>query len=396
MWGDATGRENGRPRTALYSERLNPTSVLLMVRSLEHGGCERDATKLAVGLDRSRFLPHVGVFRPGGIREAELRAAGVPIVHFPVESFISSSAFRAARQLGHYVRQNNIQIVHAFDVPTDLFAAPAARWQRVPVVITAQLSYRIMYDRFGRIMLPLMDWLSDAIVVNSRAVADSLRRAVGFPKKKIYVCHNGVDTAQFYPARQRPPALKDASVVVGSVCVMRAEKRMDWVVRAFANVRQVDPYMRLLLVGSGPEVPRLEKLARDLAVRDICHFVPAQDNVVPWLQALDVYINSSSTESFPNGLLEAMACGCFPIGSRVGGIPELIVPGENGLLFDASDEDQLVTMLKRAVTDESFRSTTREKAALTARQEFSMEKNVSRMESLYERLLNQHVSGSRK
>lgn len=360
-----------------------------MVRSLGQGGCERDATKLAVGLDRSRFVPHVGVFQLGGVRTAEVESAGVPIAHFPVKSLLNSSVLRVARELGRYVRENGIKIVHAFDVPTDLFAAPAARWQGVPVVVTAQLSHRSMYDRFGRLTLPLTDWLSDAIVVNSNAVADSLRRSIGFPKRRIYVCYNGVDTQQFYPAPgQRPLELAHASIVVGSVCVMRSEKRMDWVIRAFARVREFDPQMRLLLVGSGPEIPGLERLINELGIQDVSYFVPTQDNVVPWLQAIDIYINSSSTESFPNGLLEAMACGCFPIGSRVGGIPELITDGENGLLFNASDQDELAAMLKLAITNESFRQQAREKAARRARQEFSMQKNVSRMESLYERLLN--------
>ncbi len=359
-----------------------------MVRSLGHGGCERDAAKLAIGLDRSRFFPHVGVFEPGGPRAPDVETAGIPIIQFPVNSFVSLSAFRAARLLGKYVRENGIKIVHAFDVPTDLFAAPAARFERAPVVVTAQLSYRSMYDRFGRITLPFTDWLADAVVVNSHAVAESLKRSFVFPKRKIYVCHNGVDVRQFYPAaHDRPSELTNASIVVGSVCVMRSEKRMDWVVRAFAKVRRFDPRIHLLLVGSGPEVPRLQKLVGELGIGDVSHFVPAQDDVVPWLRTIDIYINSSWTESFPNGLLEAMACGCFPIGSRVGGIPELISHGENGLVFDPSDEDDLARMLRRAVADAAFREQAREKAAAAAREQFSMTKNIEAMQSLYERLL---------
>src|SRR5215471_11332364 len=97
--------------------------VLLMVRSLEHGGCERDLTKIALHLDRSRFEPHVGIFRDG-FRRQELEAAGVPILNLPVRSFANSTAWKGFRQMGTYVRKHGIQLVHAFDVPLDIFAAP--------------------------------------------------------------------------------------------------------------------------------------------------------------------------------------------------------------------------------------------------------------------------------
>ena len=173
-----------------------------------------------------------------------------------------------------------------------------------------------------RALLRISDRLSDLVIVNSRAVGDSLVAESKLSADKVFLCYNGVDTSKFFPASvPRAAALQDASVVVGSVCVMRPEKRVDWVVRAFADVFKWHPQARLLLVGSGTEVPRLQSLAQELGVFQACMFVPGQAEVADWLRTLDVYINSSHSESFPNALLEAMACGCCVIGSRVGGIP---------------------------------------------------------------------------
>ena len=83
--------------------------VLLLVESLAHGGCERDATKIAVGLDRSRFEPHVAVFHSGGPRTAQLEAAGVPILSLPLRSFVNSSVMVAGRMMGAYIRQHGIK-----------------------------------------------------------------------------------------------------------------------------------------------------------------------------------------------------------------------------------------------------------------------------------------------
>lgn len=360
-----------------------------MVRSLDHGGCERDAAKIAVGLDRTRFEPHVAVFHEGGFRTPEVLAAGVSVVHVPVTSFGNSSTIRGARTLGKYIRKHGIQLIHAFDVPTDLFAAPVARWYRVPRVVTSQLSFRDMYPQRERVALRFTDRLSDTVVVNSLAVGESLQKEAGLSSEKIYLCYNGVNTAEFYPGpAKRPDAFQNASVVIGSVCVMRSEKRMDWVLRSFAEIIKIDPQARLLLVGSGPEVFPLTSLRDNLGLTDACMFIPGQPDVAQWMRTLDIYINSSSSESFPNGLLEAMACGCCVIGSSVGGIPELVTHGCDGLVFNSKDPEDLTQKLRLAVTDASLRAELRRQAVITAHQKFSMKVTLERTESLYTKLLS--------
>lgn len=359
-----------------------------MVRSLDHGGCERDAAKIAIGLDRTRFEPHVAVFHQGGFRTPEVLAAGVNVVHVPVTSFGNLSTVRGARILGDYVRKHGIRLIHAFDVPTDLFGAPVARWYRVPRVITSQLSFRDMYPPRERAALRVTDWLSDLVVVNSAAVAKSLEQEAKLSPQKIYLSYNGVDTDQFHPGpADRPGAFRDASVIVGSVCVMRSEKRMDWVLRSFGEVFKADPKARLLFVGSGPQVEPLKQLRDSLGLTDMCMFVPGQAEVADWMRALDIYVNSSYSESFPNGLLEAMACGCCPIGSNVGGIPELITHMEDGLIFDSKKPEELTAMMRMAVLDSGLRTRLREQAARTAHERFSMKIALTRTESLYLRVL---------
>ena len=341
-----------------------------------------------MGLDRDRFQVHVGVLREGSFRVPEVIAAGIPVVHFPLTSFMNASVFRASRVFGAYVREHGIQLIQCFDVPTDIFGAPAARWYRVPYVLTSQLSYRELALPRERALLRVSDRLSNLVVVNSQAVGDLLVAESGLPSRKVYLCYNGVDTSTFFPAPVvRSEALKDASVVVGSICVMRPEKRVDWVVRAFAEVRKRHERARLLLVGSGPEVPNLQSLTRELGIEEACVFIPGQAAIADWLRNIDIYINSSRSESFPNALLEAMACGCCVIGSRVGGIPELITHEESGLTFDKDDPRELTSALERVVANEDLRTSYREQAAATAREKFSMRQNLHRMDSLYSKLL---------
>ena len=361
--------------------------VLLMVRELNIGGCERDLTKIALHLGRDRFEPHVACFIDEGFRASELRAAGVPVLRLPVRSLMSRSAVEGALCMRRYIREHGIRLVQAFDIPTDLFGIPAARFAGVPA-IASQLSYRSMYSRLGRVCMAGIDRLADRMVVNSHAVAKELVEERGVAAAKIYVSHNGVDTTEFYPAAApRPPALEGASLVIGSVCALRAEKRLDLVVRAFARVRPLDPGIRLLFVGSGVELAALEKLAGELNVRDACVFVPSTADVVTWMRAIDIFVLSSSIESFPNALLEAMACGCAPVASIVGGVPELVTDGHSGLLFPSGDVDGLTRALERLIRDPALRASIARNAATVARENFSIQRAVQRMEALYESLI---------
>src|SRR5947209_6172578 len=119
-----------------------PIPVLLLVRKLDHGGCERDLSKIATGLDRSLFEPHVGCFRPEGLRVQELVDAQVPILHVPVTSFRSPGAIRGALLLKRYIQQHQIQVVHSFDVQMAMFSTPFARLSSARTVLTSQVSYR--------------------------------------------------------------------------------------------------------------------------------------------------------------------------------------------------------------------------------------------------------------
>jgi glycosyltransferase involved in cell wall biosynthesis len=357
--------------------------VLLLVESLSHGGCERDAAKIAVGLDRSRFEPHVAVFHTGGFRSKEVEGAGVPILALPVRSFLNSSMLQGARLLREYIRSHHIQLVHSFDVPTSIFVAPVARWYKVPVVITSQLSYRNMYSHMRQIALRLTDALSDRVVVNSRAVGESLQH---LSPKRLHLCYNGVNPDEFSPGPGIRP-FGEGSLVVGTVCVMREEKRVDWVIRSFAEVYRSHPDLRLLLVGSGAEIKGLKTLCETLGLANACRFEPAQANIADWMRGIDLYINSSRSESFPNALLEAMACGCCVLGSSVGGIPELITHGEDGLVFDAANRADLTQMMALAVTDRALREKMRQRAAVTAHCRFSMSITLQSTEMLYQTLL---------
>ena len=360
-----------------------PWPVLLMSQDLDIGGCQRDLTKLALGIDRSRFEPHVGCFRFTGVRIDELRQNGIPIVHFPVYSFRSPQALNGARLMGRYIHEHGIELVHTFDVPTTVFGAPVARWYRTPAFISSQLSFRDLYSTFFQRVLRMSDRLSDRIVINCQAVGRDLERR-GIPPDRLYLCYNGVDTSIFHPgAAARPKPLADADLVIGVAAGLRPEKGLDVLIRAFAAVERSGRNSKLLVLGDGPLRDDLDRLSSELGVRSHVVFQPGSSNVERWLRATDIFVLPSYSESFSNALLEAMACGCCVIGSRVGGTPELIHEGETGLLFEPGDPDELARKLQLALDDASLRTRVAAAAVCYTHDTLSLERFVRRLEALY-------------
>ena len=368
----------------IETKTAGPSPVLLVARELGVGGSERQLAETALALDRDRFQPHVACFTAGGFRAHELADAGVPVLELGVQSLVTPSAFAAARRLGQYVARHGIQLVHSFDVPSVLFAVPAARFFRVPAVLASQRADRDLAPRFQRHLLRLTDRIADAIVVNSQSVARQLAAEDGVPPFMIRLAYNGLDTEVFRRegARVEIPS-GGAAVTIGVICALRPEKGLHVLLDAFAKVRGAN----LLIVGSGPALGELEARARVLGLGGECRFQPEVPNVEEWLRAIDVFVLPSLSEALSNSLLEAMGCGCCPIASDVGGNPELITDGETGLLFPAGDVDALAGRLRLVLNDPALRMRLGAAAEQRAHRDFAREAAARRMGEIYREFL---------
>ena len=363
---------------------MAPVPILLTVRELGQGGCERDLTKLALHIDRSRFEPHVGCFQPEGVRRHELERAGIPVAAFPVRSFRSYSALAGAAAMRRYLRDHRIRLIQAFDVPMSVFSAPVGRWAGTQVVLTSQLSFRGLAGPLLHRLSRLSDRMADGIVVNCRAMEQHITGDEGVAAERVSLCYNGIDTEVFRPAARRTlPFFPEGSLVAGEVCALRPEKGLVTLLEAFALTVRSVPKMRLLLVGSGPMRERLEAEAQRLEIRELCHFEAASADVAPWLHAIDIFVLPSLSEALSNALMEAMACGCACIASDVGGNPELIRHGETGLLCPAADAKALASRLAGLAEQPALRQRLGEAASVLIRRDFSLPAYTRRMEQVY-------------
>lgn len=363
-----------------------PVHVLLMIRSLGHGGSERQLANTALGLDRSRFQPHVASVL-GGFQADAMRRAGIPILHLPLTSYFNAGAIRAATMIRSYIRENRIRLVHTFDHTLSLIGVPVARTCPGVIVLSSQRFHmELVPEKYLRPLL-ITHRLAHGVVANCEALKVHLSGKFGYPEERIPVCYNGIDTDRFFAAaRSRVPGMEDASLVVGTVCVQRHEKNIGHLLEAFARVLPMRPGMKLLIVGSGPEHDGLVARATALGIAGSSTFLPSTPDAASAMHAIDIFVHPSLSEGLPNGVMEAMACGCAVVASRVGGCPELIDEGRTGFLFQPGDLDDLTRALSIAIMcDEGRPAMT--VAAAERMKDFSLARAASRMQEIYESYL---------
>ena len=364
--------------------------VLLMSLALDQGGSERQLAETAKALDRSKFQPHVGCLRPEGMRAEELRAWGVPVVHFPIESYASPGAISGAWRLARYIRTKGIRLVHTFDYPLTAFAVPVARYFTPAAVLSSQRAHRELVPRSYLRIIRATDRMVNAIVVNCEFLRQHLEQDEHVPHGRIELCYNGIDLEAFRPGESpRPPGLNPGDFVIGVVCALRPEKGLETLLQSFAQVRHLRAQMKLAIVGGGPMLEPLQSQARALGVSENCIFANATSQVTGWLRAMDIFVLPSLSEALSNSLMEAMACGCCSVASDVGGNPELIAPGERGLLFEKGRAEALAAALSQLVRDDLLRRKLAANGCEFLHRNFSLQTAAKRMGDIYCKILEE-------
>jgi N-acetyl-alpha-D-glucosaminyl L-malate synthase BshA len=228
---------------------------------------------------------------------------------------------------------------------------------------------------------------SDAVTAVSSFLRDETYRAFGCVSCDVRVIPNFVNLEEYRPAPgARTEALAPADhKLITHISNFREVKRVKDVVRVFARVRRAMP-ATLLMVGDGPDRPDAEKEAEELGVTADVRFLGRFDTVETLLQATDLFLLPSQTESFGLAALEAMACGAPVVASRAGGLPEVVDDGVNGILEPVGSVEAMGRRAVELLRDPARYQTMREAAIAKAR-EFSADRIVPAYESLYQEVM---------
>jgi glycosyltransferase involved in cell wall biosynthesis len=205
--------------------------------------------------------------------------------------------------------------------------------------------------RLNRLLTPI----TDAFIAVAPPHARYLIDIEAFPQDKVYVIPNGVDTQKFRPSTdaaclRQELGIAAESLIAGIVAALRPEKNHSLFLNAAADVLRRLPTAMFLVVGDGPERPRLERLARELGCASCVRFLGNRSDVPTILSALDVFVLTSLNEANPVSILEAMSCGRPVVATDVGSVRETVRDGRTGRLVPPGDQALLVERIVELLT----------------------------------------------
>ncbi len=359
--------------------------VVQLLATGKVGGAQGSVTDLMLRLDRSRFAVEAISLTDG---PAVDRMRGLDL---PVTVLDEPDDRLAVRALAAHLREREVDLLHAHMFRAELLGARAARLAGTPAMIATVHSSRVRSpDDIAALAAatPLIDHL----IAPSEAIAAKLRRE-GRGAAEITVIPNGVDLDRF--GAHRSPGQRTAiratlgipadAFVIGVVARLEPEKGHRYLLAAWPEIARAVPNAWLAVIGDGSltDALRAQALALPPAARRRVVFAGGQTDVVAMTQSLDLAVLPSLREAQGIALLEAMAARVPVVASRVGGIPETIRDGVDGLLVPPADHDSLAAAVIRLSRDVVLRRDLSAAGRRRVEDRFDLDQAVRRIESIY-------------
>lgn len=353
------------------------------------GGTGNHLLSMLAHLDAGRWDAEV-------LTETELRTRVEPTV--PVEQFPAPRVrqypfgqLARLRQVARACRTRRPDLVHAYFFWTILYARLLKLAGRIPVLVENREDQGFNWGRHEYAWLRLTRRAPDRVVCVSEAVRRTVAEREALPADRLTVIRNGIESPRRRPSREEARAelgLDEEDLVVGMVANFdRAAKGVDRFVEAIPPIVEAVPRARFLLVGRGRNEAEVREIARTLGVADRLVFAGFRPDVEVAYAAMDLSVLTSRTEGLSITLLESMDHRLPVVVTDVGGNPEVVVPGETGMLVPPDDTAvfarEVVELLRSAETRRRMGEAGRRRIEA----EFRIERTAERYAALYEELL---------
>jgi glycosyltransferase involved in cell wall biosynthesis len=353
------------------------------------GGTELNAVRTVEALDLNRFEITIFHLHEDGPLRARYEALGVHLVHLPISRLYAPRTAIQGLRLARILRKRGIQVVHTHDVYTNIFAVP---WARMLGDCRVIASRRWLDDVPRAGLVPLNRWsyrLATRVLANSAMVARFLAEDERVPPHKIIEIPNFLEERAFQrvdPAaravQRRQWGIPEGAFVAGVVARLAPVKNHEMLLRA---AQRLDDF-HVVLVGDGPARAALEALARELGIQPRVHFIGQLVSPISLHQFFDVSVLCSRNEGFPNSLIEALAAQCPVVATPVGGVTEIIVDDESGLLVPVDDLDALAARLQSLRRDPALRGRLAGTGLGRVRAKYHQSAVIAQLASLYREL----------
>ncbi|MCA9862905.1 MAG: glycosyltransferase [Thermomicrobiales bacterium] len=365
-------------------------TVTHLITGLEVGGAETMLARLVTHSDRCRFQHRVVSMREPGAMASVIRAAGIPVDTLHLKAGIPDP--RAARSLRNLLSQEKPDVLQAWMYHANFLATIVGPAIRTPVIWNMRAVPDVDYGRQVALidaMLSRMAWMPAAVVVNSAYGREYMARR-GYRRARWKVIPNGFDTASLKPDAAAGNCLRaewgirNDEVVIGFVARMNPVKDHTTFLRAAQILAESDLTARFVCVGGGDDdyQAKQRELAASLGIANRVHWAGARTDIASVNNAFDIATCCSVSESFPNVVGEAMACGVPCVVTDVGDSARLV--GNTGAVVRPRTPSDLAAAWQTMISGGSAH---RRELGARARERivsnFSLDYVVSAYEDLY-------------
>lgn len=356
--------------------------VAMVLASMSYGGAQRVAALLANYWARRGEHVCIITFDSAAEDRYELDrnvrriALGMTGNALDVFHALKENA-RRVLALRRAIVASGAEAVLSFGDQTNIVAVLATRLTGIPCVIAERTdpkhhSIGTTWDILRHLVYPF----ASVLVVQTRSL-EPWARSVMFSAWKTRVVRNPVRDMHEYIRRERLP---EQRTVIAAGRLAR-EKAFDVLLVAFSRIASDFPDWHLVVLGEGPERPRLEALAGSLGIAHRASFPGWMAEPGEWLSEADLFVMSSRYEGFPNALLEAMACRLPVISTDCRGSREIVTHDVNGVIVPIDSVDSLTDAMARLMTDETLRRRLAD-AAFAASDHFGLQSVVNEWDGI--------------
>jgi len=355
------------------------------------GGGETQFVELLKGL-LDRYEMRVAVIEDEGPLRERVRSMGFRPAVFPLKGSLIQP--NTAIQIGRMVRwlkDQQIDVVHAHDLYTTLLAVPAAKIARCRVVV-GRLDLVHWDGRGRRAALAIASRAADQVIANAAAVRDMLADKERVPTDRISLIYNGMDLAEFDRQAEQGihPPLPDTDQSPVAVLVANMAhpvKRQEDFLQALALARAKFPAFQAFLVGDGPRRPELEKLAMRLGLERAAHFLGYRLDVPAVLTKATLGVLCSEKEGLSNAIIEGMAARLPMVVTDAGGNTELVEHGRRGFVVQVQQPNKLAEAMVGLLENPSAARRMGEAGREFVAHQMSLSRMIDAHAELYKKLL---------
>lgn len=366
-----------------------PNRLLYLAADLG-GGTGNHLLSMLSRLDAERWQAEILTEGPVKARvEPTVRIDILPPPLIPRYPLAQIARFRA---LARVCRTRRPDLVHAYFFWTILYARLLKLAGRIPVLVENREDQGFNWGRHEYAWLRLTRNAPDRVVCVSDAVRRTVHERERLPEKCLTVIRNGLAPPRRRHGQEAARAelgLTAEDLVVGMVANFdRAAKGVDRFVEAIPPIVEAVPTARFVLVGRGRNEPEVRELARRLDIGDRLVFAGFRPDVEVAYAAMDLSVLTSRTEGLSITLLESMDHGLPVVVTDVGGNPEVVVPGETGLLVSPDDPGAFVRAVVALLQSPETRRRMGESGRRRIEAEFRIGRTADRYAALYDELLS--------